>query len=348
LGGEDFLEDSSAIGQPQRYAGGKVKQLSLSLAILVLCITGASSKPLQIDSLQPIDVNGSKQWLLIRTSDTLNPVLLYLHGGPGHSLIPFAYVASSFLTDRFTVVYWDQRGAGLSFEAADPPETLSVRQLVLDTLSVTRYLEHRFNQKKIYLLGHSWGSTLGSLVVQESPSDFYAYIGVGQVISQRSLNHGRYEWLTETIPSLLSTKDRNDLKRMDPYAPVSIRYVNKYGGSIHNITSDRMQQIMSSSPYCPEKYTAELYDKGAELSQRMLEKEMNAIDLFKQASEVPIPVYFFLGKYDCVTPTAPVLEYFKGLRAPHKEIIWFEESGHHMDIEEPQKFQQILIDKLLG
>jgi pimeloyl-ACP methyl ester carboxylesterase len=325
-----------------------VKQLALSLAILVLSVAVADSKSLQIDSLQAIDVNGSKQWILIRTSDPQNPVLLYLHGGPGHSVIPFAHVASSFLTDRFTVVYWDQRGAGLSFEAADPPETLSVRQLVLDTLSVTKYLESRFNQEKIYLLGHSWGSILGSLVVQKSPSDFYAYIGVGQVVNMKSLNHGRYEWLTKKIPSLLSAKDKYDLNQMDPYAPVSIRYVDKYGGSIHNITSVRMQQIMSSSPYCPEKYTSELYDKGIVLSLRMFGKEMNAIDLFKQASEVPIPVYFFLGKYDYVTPTAPVLEYFKGLRAPHKEIIWFEESGHHMDIEEPEKFQQVLIDKLLG
>jgi len=132
-----------------------MKQLVLSLAVMVMCVNDVASKPLQIDTLQAIDVNGSQQWLLIRASDPSNPVLLYLHGGPGHSLIPFAHVASSFLTDRFTVVYWDQRGAGLSFAAADPPETLSVRQLVLDTLSVTKYLETRFNQKKIYLLGHS-------------------------------------------------------------------------------------------------------------------------------------------------------------------------------------------------
>jgi proline iminopeptidase len=325
-----------------------VRQLALSIAILVLCVAIADAKPLRIDTLQAIDVNGSQQWILIRTSDPSNPLLLYLHGGPGHSLIPFAYVASSFLTDRFTVVYWDQRGAGLSFEAADPPETLSVKQLVLDTLSVTKYLEARFNQKKIYLLGHSWGSTLGSVVVQKSPSDFYAYIGVGQVVSERSLNHARYEWLTEKIPSLLSAKDRNDLKRMDPYAPVSIQYVWRYGGVLHNITSEQLGQITSNSPYSPEKFTSELYDKGFALSLRMLETEMNSIDLLKQATEVPIPVYFFLGRYDYVTPTAPVLEYFKRLQAPHKEVIWFEQSGHHMDVEEPVKFQQVLIDKLLG
>jgi pimeloyl-ACP methyl ester carboxylesterase len=80
----------------------------------------------------------------------------------------------------------------------------------------------------------------------------------------------------------------------------------------------------------------------------MLEGEMNAIDLFDHASEVLIPVYFFLGKYDYVALAAPVLAFFKGLRAPHKEIIWFEESGHHMDIEEPEKSQGVLIDKLPG
>ncbi len=319
----------------------------VALGLLVLAVDAGADR-LQIDSFQPIEVNGSQQWVLIRGSNPANPVLLYLHGGPGHSLVPFAHVATSFLTDRFTVVYWDQRGAGLSLDAASPPETLSVRQLVADTLSVSDYLKRRFNQQKIYLLGHSWGSILGSLVVQQRPTDFYAYVGVGQVVNQSSLNRGRYEWLTTTMLPFLSREDKQDLKRRNPANPVPMRYVRRYGGLIHNITLDRQREIMSSSPYSPEKYTTELYDKGWEISDRMLGPEMNRIDLLQSAIEYAIPVYFFLGRYDGVTPTAPVVDYFHRLRAPRKEMIWFDESGHRMDIEEPEKFQQTLIDRLPG
>lgn len=116
------------------------------------------AEPLRIDSLEAIEVNGSRQWVLIRGSDPANPVLLYLHGGPGHSMIPFAHAATGLLTDRFTVVYWDQRGTGLSYGAAEPAETVSIGQLVDDTLAVTKYLKERFEEEKLYLLGHSWVS----------------------------------------------------------------------------------------------------------------------------------------------------------------------------------------------
>jgi pimeloyl-ACP methyl ester carboxylesterase len=184
--------------------------LQLLIALVARSIP-LSGLPLTIDKLEAIDINGTMQWILIRSSDALNPILLYLHGGPGHSLIPFAHVATSQLTDRFTVVYWDQRGAGLSYEAGLPEGTLNVRQLVEDTVATTEYLRGRFGKEKIYLLGHSWGSTLGSLAVQEKPELFAAYVGVGQVVNQRSLYEGRLAWLTTVMRPLLSYKDRNDI-----------------------------------------------------------------------------------------------------------------------------------------
>lgn len=327
-----------------------MKRLVLLAAIYGLCVSnvGFAASPLKVDSLEGIQVNGSTQWLLIRTSDPSNPVLLYLHGGPGHSMIPFAHVATSFLTDRFTVVYWDQRGAGLSCPAANPPDTVNLKQLVDDTLAVTDYLKKRFGQRKIYLLGHSWGSELGMLVIQKHPDDFAAYVGVGQVISEKRIDVERLKWLNTEARPLLSLADKTAISRLKPGQPVSIGYVNKYGGSIHNITPERLQAIMDSSPYSPGTYTAALYDKGWQLSYGMYVNEIVTLDFSAQIKEIPIPVYFFLGRYDYVTPTAPVLDYFKTLKAPRKEIVWFEDSAHRMDVEEPEKFQQTLIEKLLG
>jgi pimeloyl-ACP methyl ester carboxylesterase len=273
-----------------------MKPIVFLCLLLVACLNAnLNAMPLRIDSLQAIQINGSKQWVLIRTSDPSNPILLYLHGGPGHSLIPFAHVATSSLTDRFTVVYWDQRGTGLSYEAAFPAETLNLKQLIEDTLAVTDYLRRRFDKEKIYLVGHSWGSTLGSLVMQKEPEKFHAFIGVGQIVSQRSLYAERLARLTTEMKTLLSFKDRNELALIKPTDPVSIRYIRKYGGFIHNISLEQLQAIRDSSPYCPEKYTDALYEKGGDLSQSRLEKEIMTIDLFKQAREVLIPVYFFWG-----------------------------------------------------
>lgn len=334
----------------------------LLFCLSIPCLAHGVS-PLKIDALHSIQrkcafgagVNGSRQWILIRGSDARNPVLLYLHGGPGHSLIPFAHVASSFLTDRFTVVYWDQRGAGLSCAAADPPETVNLKQLVADTLAVTEYLKKRFARCAIYLLGHSWGSELGILAVLQSPGSYSAYIGVGQVVSESSLQQARLIWLTTEMKDLLSSEDRERISTIRPGQPVPIAYVRKCGGSLHNISPTEQRTIMDSSPYRPDVYTGDLYDRGWYLSERMYEQEIVNLDFAKQAARIPIPagaggafpLFFFLGRHDFVTPTGPVLDYFRVLEAPHKEMIWFEESGHRMDIEEPVKFQQTLIDKLL-
>ena len=164
----------------------------IALLLVSSVNTSLGAAPLRIDALQAIEINGSKQWVLIRSSDPSNPILLYLHGGPGHSLIPFAHVATSYLTDRFTVVYWDQRGAGLSYEAGFPAEKLNVKQLIEDTLAVTEYLQQCFAQKRIFLLGHSWGSLLGSLVVQQKPGEFHAFIGVGQSGSSAARRSGAH------------------------------------------------------------------------------------------------------------------------------------------------------------
>ena len=199
--------------------------------------------------------------------------------------LAFAHAATGLLTGRFTVACWDQRGTGLSYGAADPAEILSSGQLVVDTLAVTKYL---------------------------------AYVGVGQVVSQSNLNEGRLEWLLADVHSRLAPDAREAIGRMRPAQPVSIRYIQKYGGSIHNITPSRLKAIMESSPYRAGSYTDELYDRGAELSHRMLEEEMRDIDLNEQALHVSVPVYLFLGRYDQVTPTAPVLDYFERLQAPTK------------------------------
>jgi len=298
-----------------------------------------------IDSFESVDINGLKQWILIRSNDINKPILLYLHGGPGHSVIPFAHKATDKLLDHFIVVHWDQRGTGLSYSENIPDNTMNFDQFIDDTYQVVRYLINRFNKEKIYLLGHSWGSALGIMTINKYPDLFYKYIGVGQVINSKKQEEISKKWLINKIENEGTEQEINYLKNIW-YADRGLLF--KYGGIIHNLNREEIKNIRNCSPYFKEKYTDELFDKGLRLSLKNMYKEISQINFIKNTPKLKIPVYFFLGKYDYLTPTKLVLDYYAVLDVPYKEIIWFQKSGHRCDIEEPILFQEMIVKKLLN
>ncbi|QMV41125.1 alpha/beta fold hydrolase [Cohnella cholangitidis] len=137
--------------------------------------------PNSIAALEEVSLGGVKQSLLIRGNDKNNPILLFLHGGPGYPQIAYARKYQQRLEKDFIVVNWDQRGSGKSYHWNLTEEDMQVDKLVEDTRELTLYLTERFHQPKIFIAGHSWGSTLGALTVQRYPDNYYAYIGIGQV-----------------------------------------------------------------------------------------------------------------------------------------------------------------------
>ena len=317
----------------------KAKRIVFSLfLVLVSALIFGQANKYKIDELITVDINGIKQALLIRSNNEDNPILLYLNGGPGDSLIPFAYFATKDLPKECTVVYWDQRGTGLSYYEDIPKETITIKQFIDDTKEVTNYLKTRFHKNKIFILGDSWGSVLGTLVIKKDPQSYYAYIGVGQVISNASLMKGRINWLKTKI-SKDNEEELYTIKLMEKNQRNGFYLVRKYGGMIHNISPFFMDNIMRGSPYRNEVYTSDLYEKGEKISANLSMEEDRDVNFSKSANEVEIPVYYFLGKYDYVTPVEPVEDYFQTLKAPKKEIVWFEKSAHRMDIEEPELFQ---------
>lgn len=143
-------------------------------------------------------INGVEQGMFIKSKDKMNPVLLFLHGGPG--MPETAWSSQSYpsvLEDDFTVCWWEQRGSGLSFNPDIPPETLTVEQLIADTLEVTDYLRKRFGQEKIYLMGHSFGSFIGIQAAARAPQLYIAYIGVAQVSQQLNSEKLAYKYIME-------------------------------------------------------------------------------------------------------------------------------------------------------
>ena len=295
---------------------------------------------LKIESLEPVKINGIDQWLLIRGNDETNPILLYLHGGPGHSLIPFAHVATDKLVDKFIVVYWDQRGTGLSYNDKIPPETMNISQFIDDTKTVTEYLKKKFGKEKIYLLGHSWGSMLGTLTVDKYPEDYVAYIGVGQVVNNKLMMEERDNWLKKTINELGTA---NDKKALQSNVYNQVELIAKYGGSVHK-SDVNTAMIMQSSPYYPEIFTNLLYDKGYAFTQPLRDSVFPWYNLVRQVTEIKIRL-FLCGRYDYLTPPNRWLIISKFSKRHTKKLSGSKESAHHrMDIEEPEKFQNTIME----
>jgi pimeloyl-ACP methyl ester carboxylesterase len=146
-------------------------------------ITDAQGRviPGSIASLEKIQLGGVEQWILIRGDDTTKPILLFLHGGPGTSQMVVERPCPGELEKNFVVAEWDQRGAGKSYSAIVPNVEMNIRQFISDTHELTELLCQRFQQKKIYLIGHSWGTIVGIMTAQKYPDSYYAYIVIGQV-----------------------------------------------------------------------------------------------------------------------------------------------------------------------
>jgi pimeloyl-ACP methyl ester carboxylesterase len=163
-----------------------------------------------------VDINGVEQGMFIKGKNIDNPVLLFVHGGPGMPEYWLTRMYPTGLEDRFTVAWWEQRGAGLSWNADISPETMTVEQFILDTLTVTKYLRNRFGKEKIYLMAHSWGSFIGIQAAARAPELYHAYIGMGQSTHQIHSEQLAYEY---AMAYFRKTGNTGMLKKMEAAPP---------------------------------------------------------------------------------------------------------------------------------
>jgi pimeloyl-ACP methyl ester carboxylesterase len=249
------------------------------------------------------------------------------------------YLAHAFqreLERDFVVVHWDRRGAGKSFDAAEPLETLTVRQTLDDVFELTTTLRKRFNQDRIILVGHSWGSYLGLLAINERPEYYAAYVGMGQLAGTKDeVQQQRREFLSQGA-SLAD--DTELLNRLASGAVLTEDDLFRYGGELFGETS--FWPILRTGLGAPEYnlWDALNVRRGANLVAR----QMKYGDLPKPLeSEIPafeIPIFFFLGRHDYNTPSSIAASYLERLQAPLKGLVWFEGSAHFPFFEEPLRF----------
>jgi len=296
--------------------------------------------PNSIEVLEKVNLGGRDQWITIRGKDANKPVLLYLGiGGPGAGGFPASAMLLKPLEEHFVVVNWDQPGTGKSYHAAPIP-TLTVEQFVADAQELTQLMRTRFNQDKIYVMGLSWGTILGTKLVQQYPNLFHAYVGTGQMVNTTENDRMGYDIALRTATEKGDNGTVDKLRRNGPppYAGegMAMKYAT-YNNVLFDIMgSARLEAVLLLVPQFAREYG--LLDKvnfarGLVESFTVVYPQLQDLDFTTQAARLDLPVYFLVGRQDINAMASLVERYYNVLEAPHKELIWLE-SGHGASSEE--------------
>jgi pimeloyl-ACP methyl ester carboxylesterase len=304
-----------------------------------------------------LEINGVKQGMFIKSKDTTHPVLLYLHGGMPDYFLSEDYPTG--LEDYFTVVWWEMRGSGMSYSADIPPETLTLEQMIADTLEVTHYLRWRFGQEKIYLMGHSGGTFIGIQAAARAPELYHAYIGEAQMSYQLKSEKLAYDYMLQQF------KENGNMRmvRKLEAAPVTMTggtpgayralrdpAMHSLGiGTIHGMNSVVTGIVLPSWQSRDYTFMEKLHTWTAKAKSgvAVLWDDMLTTDLSQEVTELAIPVYFFSGIYDYTVNYTLAKDYFEKIQAPVKGFYTFEKSAHSPMFEEPDKMIRILREDVL-
>lgn len=300
-----------------------------------------------------VEIGGIPQGVFIQSANPSNPVLLFLHGGPG--MVEF-FMEENYptgLAEDFTMVWWEQRGAGMSFSSGIPPETMTLAQMIADTIEVADYLRDRFGHDRILLLGHSWGSYLGIQVAAEAPDRFFAYVGMAQIAHQlRSEIMAR-----EAMIEAYRVRGDDAMVRRLAAAEVSMEagtspaWMRLRDAAMHRIGAGHMRDMRSvitgiflpmwrvRAYTLPEKINIW---RGKLWSRPFFWDDMIRDDLGARLTQFEVPVHVFVGAHDLTANPALSRAYFDAIEAPEKEFHLFENSSHSSLFEEADRAREIL------
>lgn len=307
--------------------------IRILLVLLILVFSGNLRAQTSIDSTGTILIGGIKQYVSVKSKDNTKPLLLFLHGGPGNSVMHYAEKFTGELQEHFIVVQWDQRETGKTLTLNKSPEPLHVSLFQKDTKALVDSLLKRFNQPKLYLVGHSWGTVLGFYMAKNHPHLLYAYIPICPMVNQLDSERIILELMKEKARK---TKDSAALAELVSIAVpfengeqlyYHRKWVLGYMGSKAKITKQQVQEWSTT--------WLDVFN------------EASTDNLLKSTPSLQCPIYFFVGRKDYQTNSSITEKYFLSLTAPKKELFWFERSAHSLPTTEPALMQHIIIEKIL-
>jgi len=307
---------------------------------------------LGIDREEVIELGGVNQYVYIRGENKNNPVILVLHGGPGSPLTPYIYKYQSGLEKDYTVVNWDQRNSGKTYFLNDPKTVdLSISIMVEDTKQLVEYLRNEFNQEKIIILGHSWGSVLGTAFIQTYPQYVEAYIGVGQLVNTvEALQLGYDEAKTAAVENN-NKKDIQALEELKGYLPTSNDFNYDSFFKLRKIISKNlangydyqpMEELLFSPYYSLNELSFFLKD-SIELQGPLIDYVFEEYHVNDYGAVYQVPVLYILGEHDWLTPNILAKEFFDTIEAPKKDYVLIEEAGHLTMLDQPESFNNAII-----
>lgn len=310
------------------------RKISAWLTCLVIVATVAESRAQAIDTAFAISVGGIQQWISMKGSDRRHPVLLFLHGGPGNSVISYSDRFTDQLRNHFVVVNWDQRESGktATLNAASPSRSLTQALMTDDAIGVVNYLRSRFSVPKIYLMGHSWGGFLGLQVAARQPKSLYAYIAICPMIYQ-----------AESERMAITSMREKAVREGNQTALTELNLVE--------IPFKDGEQLYYSRKWLLHYAGAKLPDKEKVVSWSKtwltLFNEASAVNFMEVLPRLECPVYFIVGGRDYQTSTELTTQYYERVQAPDKQIFLFKSAAHNVPTAEPARLQKTILEDIV-
>ncbi len=294
-----------------------------------------------------LNLNGVPQFVSIRAEKENSPLLVYLHGGPGDAALPLVMKYNKALEQQFTVVIWEQRGAGKSYYKFD--STITIDMFLNDLYALVNYLLSRFHQNSLYLLGHSWGSILGLRFLAAYPELVRTYIGCGQVVNMRKSCKTAYDYALAHAgkKSLEKLKGIDCSYQADSWLKDLLfvtGQVVKHKGSLYGKRNynDLILPFLFSPYYTiPDLIRRQ---RGSLQAIQYLWQEVMQTD-FETQTRYGAPIILIEGRYDSHVSSALAKEYFDRIET-EKQFYWFEKSCHFPQWSESEKFNHLLCDLL--
>ena len=332
--------------------------LVIAIAILAFVTAGTHTKPFVDASVKVLPnaiaeerriiIGGVEQYVLLRGKNRKAPLLVFVHGGPGAVETPFLRKHNAALEDDFVVVYSEQRGAVHSYDSEADPADITIDRLTKDLGELIDVLLVEFEQEKVLLVAHSWGTVLALEHAAAKPETVAAYIAISQTTSQAESDAEGYKW------ALSRAKESNDVEAIKRLADIGLppytieqfitqrRSVNQFGGSSMDNDSDfdLAYSIISSDEYSWRDLPS--FVKGIASSGAALWPEQKHYDARERHPSIDVPIVMVMGRHDRVISPKLGAQYFETLKAPAKELIWFENSAHGPPFEEPEKFNEVV------
>lgn len=306
-----------------------------------------------------VTLGGARQAVSVRGADRDNPILLYIHGGPGAVAMPMAWTHQRAWEDFFTVVQWDQRGAGKSYRLEDPAAiapTMTPERYRDDAIELIDLLRARYGKDKVVVLGHSWGTVVGLSVAAARPDLLHAYIGLGQIINSRENERAGMAWTLERAREASDAEAVAAIEALRPYpdgdrftieqADGWRRFSQRYGGLA--AYRENANFYLRAPRLSPEYDAADrkAWADGSLLSVTTLWPRLRDVS-FADLDRLDVPVLMFMGRHDYTTPSPLAARWLEAVDAPHKRAVWFEHSAHLASAEEPGRFLAALLQEVL-